>query len=84
MWTPAASKQGDGMSMDGDSRSAPVAWRKSLHSVGNGECVEIAAADGAVMVRDSLDRAGSALRCSERAWRAFTAAARTGAFDGLS
>jgi Domain of unknown function (DUF397) len=48
-------------------------WRKSTYSGDNGgECVEVAAA-GAVLVRDTTDRAGPMLTFTAEAWRAFTA-----------
>jgi hypothetical protein len=56
-------------------------WRKSGNS-GDGGCVEVARADGAVGVRDSKDRgAGPVLVFSEREWSAFLAGARSGDFD---
>jgi hypothetical protein len=58
-------------------------WRKSSFSSGNGgACVEVAAnLPGVVAVRDSKDSAGPALVLAPETWRAFIAAARSGAFD---
>lgn len=49
---------------------APATWRKSSRSV-QGNCVEVAATNLAVLVRDSKDPDGPRLRVSEMGWRAF-------------
>lgn len=47
-------------------------WRKSSYSGnGGGECVEIGASPGAVVVRDTADRTGPVLRFTAAAWRRF-------------
>jgi hypothetical protein len=47
-------------------------WRKSSYSGDNGgECVEVASAAGAVLVRDTTSRTGPALVFPAEAWRAF-------------
>ncbi|WP_433392518.1 DUF397 domain-containing protein [Micromonospora sp. KLBMP9576] len=46
-------------------------WRTSTRSVGNGNCVEVAAAGDRVAVRDSKDRPGPVLAFPAPAWRAF-------------
>ena len=52
-------------------------WRKSSYSGSNGgECVEVASADGSVLVRDTTARSGPALLFTADAWRAFTTAIR--------
>ena len=52
-------------------------WRKSSYSgADGGECVEVASAPDAVMVRDTKDRDGSALSVPASAWRVFLATIR--------
>ncbi len=51
---------------------ADLNWRKSSYSGnGGGECVEIGASPGAVVVRDTTDRTGPVLRFTPAAWRRF-------------
>jgi hypothetical protein len=65
-----------------DSESAASAWRKSEASNANGgECLEVAFADEAVLIRHSHDRAGPVLSFSHAEWKAFLAGARNGEFD---
>jgi Domain of unknown function (DUF397) len=52
-----------------------VAWRKSTKS-DSGGCVELAAAAGSVLVRDSRNRSGTVLRFPSAAWSAFVGYAR--------
>ncbi len=52
-------------------------WRKSRHSIGNGNCVQVAASPDTVMVRDSADSASPIISYPVGAWRAFVAAAKT-------
>jgi hypothetical protein len=50
-------------------------WRKSTYSDANGgQCLETAAGNGQVMVRDTADRAGATLSFSADAWHEFTGA----------
>jgi len=56
-------------------------WRKSRRSANNGACVEAAAADGYVIIRDTIDRNGPYVKYSGGAWRRFVANARVGRFD---
>ena len=51
-------------------------WRKSSYSGSNGSCVETASGNGAVLVRDTTDRAGETLTFSAAAWQEFTASVR--------
>jgi hypothetical protein len=54
-------------------------WRKSSYSSDNGgECVETAAGHGAILVRDTTDRAGATLSIPAGAWAAFTQGLRAG------
>lgn len=47
-------------------------WRKSSYSGnGGGECVEIGASPGAVVVRDTTDLTGPVLRFTPAAWLRF-------------
>ena len=52
-----------------------ITWRKSGRS-DSGGCVEVAAAGGSVLVRDSRDRRGAVLRLPPAAWSAFVDQAR--------
>jgi hypothetical protein len=53
-----------------------LTWRKSTYSGGEGgECVEVASA-GAVLMRDTTDRAGITLSVPASAWRAFISGIR--------
>lgn len=47
------------------------AWRKSTHSAGSGNCVEVATRRGQVAVRDSKDPRGPVLWFDPNTWRAF-------------
>jgi Domain of unknown function (DUF397)/Domain of unknown function (DUF5753) len=54
-----------------------AAWRKSSCSGANGgDCAEVAAAPGLVLVRDTKNRAGATLAFNVQAWPAFTAQIR--------
>lgn len=66
------------LSWDGRER---LDWRKAKRSMNAGNCAEVAARAGVVVVRDSKDRYGPVLRYSASSWRSFLAAARTGDFD---
>jgi hypothetical protein len=52
-------------------------WRKSTYSGSNGgDCVEVASAELAVLVRDTTDRDGGTLAVSAPAWAAFALSLR--------
>ncbi|MBM0240034.1 DUF397 domain-containing protein [Micromonospora sp. ATA32] len=53
---------------------AGARWCTSTRSIGNGNCVEVAAAGGRIAVRDSKDRLGPVLAFPPSAWVAFLAA----------
>ena len=57
-------------------------WRTSSYSGGNGgACVEIAAHDGMILVRDTKDYGrGPVCRYTPDEWRAFIAGVRSGRF----
>jgi Domain of unknown function (DUF397) len=67
--------------MNVDVRDA--AWRKSRRSVNNGACVEVALAREGIMVRDSVDPAGSMVQYTPHIWRSFIAATKLGSHDVL-
>jgi hypothetical protein len=49
-----------------------INFRKSSYSLNNGNCVETASDNGAVMVRDTTNRDGVALVIDRAAWSKFT------------
>jgi hypothetical protein len=54
-------------------------WRKSTYSDSNGgQCLEMASASNAILVRDTADRHGVMLRVPAETWRAFTDSLRVG------
>jgi hypothetical protein len=59
--------------MNMKARLSRATWRKSSHSGGSGNCVEVAGLlPGAVGVRDSKDPGGPVLVFTAQAWQAFT------------
>jgi hypothetical protein len=56
-------------------------WRTARRSIGNGACVEIAPASGAILVRDSQDQSGPIVQYTDNSWRTFLASAKVGQFD---
>jgi hypothetical protein len=58
-------------------REDVTGWRKSSHSAGNAECVQVAAGQAAVGVRDTKQReSGPMLEFPVATWRAFIAKAK--------
>lgn len=64
-----------------DPELSGLQWRKSRRSCNNGACVEVAPASGQILVRDSMDRNGPAMRYSGYSWCMFVAGIKTGRFD---
>jgi hypothetical protein len=59
-----------------------LVWRTSTYTVGNGNCVEVAALpDDYLAIRDSKDKTGPMLRFPATAWHAFVAGIKDGEFD---
>ena len=57
-------------------------WHTSSYSNNSGNCVEVAATDGAVGVRDSKQQGhGPVLEFTRAAWETFIRAAKDGKFD---
>lgn len=56
-------------------------WRKSSHSGGGNDCVEIAFTAAGATVRDSKDVDGGMLSFSSRGWRGLLDATRSGSLD---
>jgi Domain of unknown function (DUF397) len=60
-------------------RPEPI-WRRGSFCSGNGDCVEVAMAEGSVLVRGSTDPRGT-LQFSRGEWTSFVAAVKAGQFD---
>jgi len=56
-------------------------WRKSTRTQQSGQCVEIAAMDQVIGVRDSKDPAGPVLVFTRQAFAAFLRGAARGEFE---
>jgi hypothetical protein len=63
---------------------ASLVWRKAQRSTANGQCVEIASADGRVAIRDSKDPDGPILVYTRAEFSAFLEGAGNGEFDQLA
>lgn len=55
-------------------------WRKSSHSTGGNDCVEVAQAGTSCLVRDSKDSGSARLAVRPQAWAAFTGDIKHGAY----
>jgi len=62
-------------------RGAAVSWRKSSASGGGQECVEVAAAGPAVLVRDSRAASAGFLTLDPAEWKALLTAIRNGELE---
>lgn len=60
-----------------------LAWLKAQSSTPNGQCVEVAATDGRIAIRDSKDPEGPILVYTPSEFSAFLEGARNGEFDSL-
>jgi hypothetical protein len=60
---------------------ARTQWRKSSHSGGGNQCVEVAEVDGAYAVRDSKNPGAGHLAFSASTWMAFLEAVKRGGFE---
>jgi hypothetical protein len=63
-----------------DSLATSLSWRKSSASA-SGDCVEVALANGAILVRDSKQRRSYILEFTSSEWGAFLYGVRAGEFD---
>ncbi|WP_007024753.1 DUF397 domain-containing protein [Saccharomonospora iraqiensis] len=61
--------------------STGLSWRKSSHSGGGNDCVEVAFTGDGAAVRDSKNPAGGFLTVPAAEWDALVAAARSGELD---
>jgi predicted MFS family arabinose efflux permease len=58
-------------------------WRKSSQSVTTGTCIEVAADNGALLIRDSKDPEGLTIKVTATEFKDFLAKAKDGVFDTL-
>ncbi|MCW2942808.1 MAG: Domain of uncharacterized function [Actinomycetia bacterium] len=56
-------------------------WRKSSHSGGGNDCVELAGTTSAIAVRDSKNTSGPALSFTRIEWRSFAARIKRSELD---
>ena len=58
-----------------------LTWRKAHRSMNNGDCVEVALANGKMFVRDSKNPCGPTLEYTADVWRHFLSEARHDSID---
>ena len=63
-----------------DSNAVALSWRKSSASA-SGDCVEVAAHNGYVLLRDSKEKRPHLLQFTYPEWECFLSDARSGKFD---
>ena len=60
---------------------AALAWRKSMRSIANGQCLEAATlTNGRLIVRDSVDKCGPMATFTANEWRVFIKEIKDGNF----
>lgn len=64
-----------------DAAQSGFGWKTSSFSGGNDQCVEVAARDGHVAVRNSKRREGSRVEFTPEEWDAFIRGVKAGEFD---
>ena len=69
--------------MSGRSKRADVNWRKSSYSSAS-DCIEVAIASGAVLLRDSKNRNGPILNIHTSAWHVVLSMVKMTAGDSRS
>jgi len=58
-------------------------WRKSRHSMNQGNCIEVTSIAATVIVRDTAQAGDLILTYAAHGWRAFVAEVKAGKFDRL-
>lgn len=66
----------------GAGQAEQPAWRKSSFCA-SGECVEVAAHSGMIVLRDSKEPSGGMLRYTTEEWQSFVKGIKAGEFDHL-
>lgn len=63
-------------------RGSALHWRKGSASQEGKECVEVAATEASVLIRDSRDHSAGTLALNSAEWRTLIHAIRNGDLDG--